>query len=184
MIGSPIIRAAHLASRGFSVSELIIIVIGIVSAVTVTVYNGVREKAQATAIVAGFKQIDDAFTMWAVKDKLTEWPKDPVLGGGVALSQMLRDYPTLAKYLTDVPSVPEIQEKEWFYDNDMDSGENCTNTYSGTNVIIMLNSDNRKLATMVDEQMDDGNLTCGHVRYENNRIFLSISNSWRVEKRE
>ena len=131
MIGSTTeIYAARLL-RGFSLVELlvVIVVISILAAISIVFYVNVREQAQATAVIAGLRQVDDAFTMWAVKDKLTEWPPDDNLGGGVPLSGLINQYPSLKMYLSSVPSVPGLHTEEWFYDNDVDSRTNCTNPY-------------------------------------------------------
>ena len=173
------------AMRGFSIVEviLVIIIIGILSSVSMVIYMKVREDAQVTAVIAGLKQIDDAFSIWANKDKLTDWPPDNILGGGIPLSTFIQQNPTLNKYLNAVPSVPGVETREWFYDNDMDSKLPCDYALSGTNIMIYANNA-AALAQKIDNKMDDGNLSCGRIRLsEKNSIVFVISNSWKVEKR-
>lgn len=170
--------------KGFTIVELLItiVVIVILVALSSVVYTEIRRRAQVTAIASGLNQVDKSFHMWALKQALATWPTDKVVntGGGIALSDFIRDTPTIQPFLAEVPKVDGIHTEEWFYDNDNDSREDCTNPYNGTNIVIRYVTDAR-IGKLLDEQLDDGNVTCGRVRYVDQRIFYSLSYSTKVE---
>lgn len=171
-------------AKGFTIVELAIVVaiIAILVTITIVAYSEIKRRAQVSALATGLSQVDKSFRMWALKEALVTWPTDKVFdtGGGIPLSEFIQNTPTIQPYLSEVPKVNGIHTEEWFYDNDNDSRANCTNTYNGTNIVIRYVKDAR-VGQLLDEQMDDGNLTCGRVRYADERIFYSLSFSTKVE---
>lgn len=162
--------------QGFTIVELLIVVvvIAILAAITIVSYRGITTAAQVSAVTSGLKQVDKSMRLWMTDSGATQWPTDPVAGGGVPLSTMINDNPGLQQYLQTVPSVQGVQTSEWFYDNEGDVRTNCTNPLSGVNIVVRY-VNNQDLAQKVDNSLDDGVLTCGKVRYVNGVLLYSLS---------
>lgn len=164
------------SKKGFTVVELIvvIIVIAILATITVVAYNGIRGQTQAAAVADGLKQIEKSMHLWILKDGLSKWPDDDVTGGGQPLSELIAENPNLRRYLQSVPAVQGVETEEWFYDNEGDTKSECSGTYNGVNIVIRYVI-TRAIAQKVDDDIDDGNLSCGKVRYADQRIFYALS---------
>lgn len=162
--------------HGFTIVELliVIVVIAILAAISIVTYTGIQARAQATAIVSGLNQIDRSMRLWAVDEGFSTWPHHYIASGGMPLSELIEENPSLQAYLQGAPEVQGIHTDEWFYDNDSDTKTNCGNNYNGVNIVIRYVTDTA-VAQMVDDYIDDGNLNCGKVRYTDQRIFYSIS---------
>ncbi|MGH7218450.1 MAG: type IV pilin protein [Candidatus Microsaccharimonas sp.] len=161
---------------GFTIVELliVIVVIAILASITIVSYNGIKSSSQSSAVSSGLRQVEKSMRLWLIEDSLTEWPADPIAGGGIPLSQMINDTPNLQKYLQSVPSVQGVQTSEWFYDNEGDTKYECSNTYNGVNIVIRYVI-SQEIAQKVDDSIDDSDLSCGKVRYADQRIFYSLS---------
>lgn len=165
-----------ISKPGFTIVELliVIVVIAILAAISLVSYNGIVASTQSAAVSKGLRQIDDAMQLWAFDSKMTQWPIDPISGGGVPLSQMIEENPGLKMHLESVPSVQGVQTSEWFYDNEGDIKTECASPYNGVNIVIRFVV-SEEVAQKVDDTIDDGDITCGQVRYVDQRIFYSIS---------
>lgn len=144
-------------------------------------YSGVQDQAKAAAVEHGFRQIDKSFTLYATSQNITTWwlDNDPALTGSANphLSDIIADT-GLKNYLSQEPPIPGYPSAYWWYDNDGDTYDptGCTSSTAGVN-IVLANID-QKLAQQVDKTLDDGNLSCGQVRYNTtsgDRIFFSLS---------
>jgi len=153
---------------------VVIVVIAILAAITTVAYNGIKSRTQASAVSDGLRQVEKSMRLWAIDSSMTIWPVDPISGGGVPLSDMINDNPGLKKFLQTVPSVQGVQTTEWFYDNEGDTKTQCGNTYGGVNIVIRYVV-SQEIAQKVDDNIDDANLSCGQVRYADQRIFYSLS---------
>ena len=165
-------------SQGFTIVELavVITIIGILAAITIVSYNGVKTRAQASAISDGLRKVDKSLQIWGVRENFKTWPEDPVVGGGTPLNDLIAANPRLQNVLQSAPKVTGIHSEAWFYDNDGDEKGDCTgDPYDGVNVVIRYITDT-KVAQIVDDTIDDGNLLCGQVKYVDERIFYAVSN--------
>ena len=81
---------------GFTIVELLIVVvvIAILASITVVSYNGIQERTRVAAISDGLKKIEKSMNLWMIDDGLTQWPDDPMSGGGVPFSTMIADNPS------------------------------------------------------------------------------------------
>lgn len=163
-------------TSGFTIVELliVIVVIAILAAISIAVYSGIRERAQVAALADGLNKVEKAMRLWAIEEGYAHWPIDPVVGGGTRFIDLYETYPSLNNYLQTPPAVTGIHDEDWFYDNDGDTKTECGRHYDGVNIVIRFVED-RSIAQALDTLMDDGNLSCGKIRYTDNRIFYSIS---------
>jgi prepilin-type N-terminal cleavage/methylation domain-containing protein len=165
-------------AKAFTLVELliVIVVIGILAGITIVAYNGFRTRAQIASVSDGLTKVGKSMKLWVLKNDFAAWPEDPVVGGGTPLLTMIQNDPTLRNYLQTPPTVTGVQSEDWFYDNEGDEKPtDCQDTYSGVNIVIRFVTD-VKIAQGVDNTLDDGNLSCGKVRYVDQRIFYTLSN--------
>lgn len=165
-------------NHGFTIVELltVIVVIAILASFTVVAYNGIRTRAQAASVSDGLKKVEKSFILWSIENGYSTWPYDPVTGGGTSLIDMISADPSLRNYLQNPPVVTGVHSEEWFYDNEGDEKTNCSDPYAGVNIVLRY-VDSVELAQQVDQTIDDGNLSCGKVRYVDRRLFYTISNT-------
>jgi prepilin-type N-terminal cleavage/methylation domain-containing protein len=168
----------HKRAWGFTLIELVIViaVIGVLTAVTVVAYNGVKTRAQIVSVSDGLTKVGQSMRAWAIDNKFSSWPTEPITVVGTSLVSMIQSDPTLQKNLQNVPSVVGVQTEDWFYDNEGDEKTDCTSSYNGVNIVIRFVT-NAAVAQGVDNAIDDGNLSCGTVRYVDQRIFYTLSNT-------
>jgi len=153
--------------RGFTIVELliVIVVIGILAAITIVAYNGVQERARAVAIADGFKKIDKAFQLFAIEEGRSTWWLDSELtGSGNPHIGSVISNTNLKNYLQSEPSVSGMNSSYWIYDNDGETRNLSVCEASATGVNIAFENTNATQALAVDKIIDDGNLNCGHLR--------------------
>ncbi len=174
------------ASRdGFTIVELliVIVVIGILAAITIFAYNNIQDRARANSVVVGFKQIDKAFRMMAIEQDRTTWWGDASASLTGTSNPLIADIitaTTLKNYLQKVPATPGLDNGFWWYDNDNDTYNPSECLASTTGVNIAFTNVSQKIALQVDKTLDDGNLSCGKVRFNSSstsgdRIFYLLS---------
>lgn len=160
-----------------------IVVIAILASISIVAYRGIQDRAKATQIISMYNAIEKAFKLAAVEQGWTTWPRDSDITGvhnGAAnvLVSTLAATANFAPYLQG-SVVPE--GSEFRYDNDADVYTNCSTETTG--VSIYSRSDAayvipQAVAQIVDDSIDDGDLSCGKVIYDTTReefkIFLSF----------
>lgn len=177
--------SSHKKHTGFTIVELliIIVVIGILAAITIVAYNGIQDRARATALISGFKSIDKAFHLLATDQAITTWWPDNSSSLTGASNPYIQDIITgtnLKNYIQAAPAVSGLSSGFWWYDNDNDTyiPTECLSSTNGVNIVFTDVS--QAIALQVDKALDDGNLACGKVRMNTvsgvNRIFYSLSN--------
>lgn len=159
--------------RGFTIVELliVIVVIAILAAITIVAYNGIQQRAQVTALYSGIKQVDKSFHLFLTERGDSAWPLDgvidPKVGSNVTIAALIKDT-TFNQYLQQIPN----SGTNWFYDNDGDT-LTAGNISGGVNLCI--DSITPAVAQALDNQEDDGVLTTGNIRYNGSRLYYSLS---------
>ena len=151
--------------QGFTIVELliVIVVIAILAAISIVAYNGIQERAKASAVADGIKKIDKAFQLYDLTADTSEWW---VYGYNPTLQDVLDDHPGLKNYIQEPPSSNFLPDTYWDYDNDGDVRvmSDCNNRTPGVNLRLNDLMDSN-VAQRVDDAIDDGNLSCGRVMY-------------------
>ena len=163
---------------GFTIVELliVIVVIGILAALVISTFSNVRREAQATAIADGLSKTSKSMKAWAIGEGFSEWTLDGIykVGGNPTLTE-LQEKDNFKSYLQEVPDVEGVGTEQWFYDSDLEAPKtDCTRAYAGTNIVVRY-IDDTAMVQRVDEILDDGNFSCGNVRYTGNTIFYNLS---------
>lgn len=163
-------------SHGFTIVELlvVIVVLAILAAITYFAYSTYVDRTRATSVMANLENLDKSFRQWAVEERMYTWQKQNIPADGLAIDTMRTQFPVLGRYINESPKVDGVQSEDWFYDNDGDVKTICGLNYNGVNIVIRFVK-NQKVAQMVDDTMDDGDLNCGKVRFQDERIFYSLS---------
>ena len=176
-------------TKGFTIIELIIVivVIGILAAITIVSYRGTQEKARATALVTGIRTFEDGFKLLAAQQNVGTWWADTVFNGSnnPSMSDLIDVTPgtgtplaiQLRKYVSATPIVPGL-DVNWIYDNDLGSDGSrvrgsCGTTWNG--VILAAQNVPTKIGQAVDKMIDDGNDTCGDVRVVGTTVLYQLS---------
>ena len=182
---------AEKRSRGFTIVELliVIVVIAILAAIAIVGYTGVQDRSRASVLVSGFKTIDKGFRLFATDQSRSTWWLDnstslTPAGTSNPLIDDIISNTSLKDYVQDVPSVNGLSSGFWWYDNDNDvyNPAECLAATNGVNIVY--SNVPQSIALQVDKTLDDGNLSCGKVRYNvvsgAGRIFYSLSDGQQV----
>ncbi len=135
-------------ARGFTLVEImvVVIIIGVVAAIAIPVFNMMRMNSQATRIVNDMKTYRTAFEMHAFEMGI--WPPD-VNRGTIP--------PTMADYLRD-ESFTEITVVGGNWDWDFDQSF----AYAAISIIEPTGGTN--VMQKIDEMLDDGALESGEFK--------------------
>lgn len=168
--------------RGFTIVELliVIVVIAVLATVTVVAYNGVRLRSQATAIVSDLKAIEKALHLYKQSLGLSSWPNDNDAtyftgNDNPSFTAIINAQPGFRDFLQTAP-VPTGIGAAYAFDSDGDTYNGCSTITSGVNIYVP-NATNNDLMQMVDNLMDDGNLSCGRVRIGGTSFHYNVARS-------
>lgn len=162
--------------RGFTIVELliVIVVIAILAAITVVAYNGIQQRARTTTLWAGITQVKKSFRLYLIDVDSTAWPLDNAIdpsapNGNVTIAKLITDT-SFKAYMQRVPSIGT----NWFYDND---GDTFPSGGMSGGVNLCIDSIDSGVATMLDATQDDGNPNTGNIRYKasTSRLYYSLS---------
>lgn len=164
--------------RGFTIVELLIVVviIGILATVTVVAFNSVRLRAQATAIASDLKSIEKALLLYKDSVGFTAWPIDTdstyfTGGANPSIASIIAAQPAFRALMSTAPVATGMSASgSYSFDNDLDTYNGCSDQPSGVNIFVG-SATNVALIQAVDTIMDDGNISCGRIRYTSTSSF-------------
>lgn len=156
---------------GFTIVELIVViaVIGILSALVLVAYYGMQDRARATTVANGLKDIDKSLRGYASENQWTAWPLDTAIdpsvpAGHPTIAQLVTDVSGFNQYLQTAPSTSDYPTSAWTYHSTATTISGCGSNYNGTSIQVANVS--QSVANNIDSYLDDGNTNCGRVRYD------------------
>lgn len=171
----------HRRSEAFTIVELliVIVVIGILAAIVAVSYEGVQDRARATVVISGIKDVENAFGSLASEQGATTWWGDKTFTGNnnPKIPEIIANHTTsdFYKYLQQVPTNTAGMNLVWNYDNDGDNRDPATCDTEWTGVVLAISGMPANISKQVDASMDDGNSNCGRVRYTSNTLIYDLS---------
>jgi prepilin-type N-terminal cleavage/methylation domain-containing protein len=170
--------------RGFTIAELliVIVVVAILAAITVAVYNGARIRAQASQISTDLKAIEKALNLYKHSIGLATWPNDDDASyftglANPSVSSIIAARPELRSFLSAAPVAANIgSSSAYALDSDGDTYNGCSAITSGVNIFVA-NATNTELMQAVDTMIDDDNLSCGRIRVGGTSFHYNIARS-------
>jgi len=153
-------------TSGFTIVELliVIVVIAILASITIVVYNGMRQRAQAAAISTDIKGLTKGFRLLLTEQgRSTWWIDNELTGTGNPTIQSVISGTNLKNYFQQLSSSTTSSSTSVIYDNDGDAYGGCSSDSSAVNIYFY--TVDSALAQQVDNVIDDGNLGCGALTY-------------------
>lgn len=169
--------------KGFTIVELliVIVVIGVLAAITIVSYNGVQRRARATSIVSDLKAAEKAFVSYKAITNTGSWwdERDPALTEGSSnpsIASIIAAQPAFRDFLQQPPTTAGLGTTSvWAYDNDSDIYNGCSASLAGVNLVLG-NVTSTDMMQTIDDTMDDGNLSCGKIRYAGGWLLYALAN--------
>lgn len=157
--------------KAFTIVELliVIVVIAILAAISVVAYNGVQQRAKVSNLASVLKSAEKGFRLYGTEQGVSTWWLDNAFTGSSnpSLAQIISTT-NYRNYLQNA-SLPDGYVLQ--YDNDGDTYNGCSVTPQGVKIF----SYNIPLSVVqeVDNQIDDGNISCGKVTWSSADTALS-----------
>ena len=167
----------------FTIVELliVIVVIGILAAITIVAYNGIQTRSQAASIVSDLRATEKALNAYKIATGASTWwiDSDAALAGvsNSPIGSIITSQTVFRDFLQKPPTTVGLGGGAvWFYDNDDDTYTGCGLATSGVN-LALLGPTNTNLMQTIDTMMDDGNLSCGKIRNAGGYFLYSVAAS-------
>lgn len=173
------------STSGFTIVELliVIVVIAILAAISVVAYTGIQTRARASAIASDLQATEKAFHAYRAVAGGGSWWRESsgtlLQGGDTSISSIISNNSEFRNFLQKAPTTEGLGTSQpWRYDNDGDTYDGCSVSTLGVNIYIE-NVSNMALVQAIDDGIDDGNLSCGKLRYYSgsNNILYNLATS-------
>ena len=167
-------------TKGFTIVELliVIVVIAILAAITIVAYNGVQTRAKGSQASSALKSISKGMRLYAVDNSWSSWPLGNTIdppATNPSFNRLLSNLPNLGNYISSTMQIDNSDITNITYSNSGTTKAACNGNYNGVNVIVLNVS--QAVANSVDNIIDDGDNSCGLVRYDsgNSKLIYSLS---------
>ena len=169
--------------RGFTIVELliVIVIIAILAAITVVSYNGIQNRSQASAVASDLRATVKAFMLYREATGMSSWTleTDASWNGNVTgnptIVSIINANAAFREFLTKAPTNAGLgTSSNWLYDNEGDNFTSCAVNSNGVNIILQ-NVTNTTVAQLVDADLDDGDTTCGRVHISGTSLIYNIA---------
>lgn len=167
-------------SYGFTIVEIavVIVVLGILLTMTAIGYRTVQDQARGAEVSTALRAVESAFHTFSANQNRQTWvneteflgtaapslstflaPSFTPTGAQTAVIELRRQLPQ------GIPTVDGFEAITWTYRNTgtVRTTSACDQTINGA--LILLTGVPKSVATQMDQAIDDGQETCGKVRY-------------------
>lgn len=168
---------------GFTIVELlvVIVVIAILASISTVAYTGLQTRARVSAMVSGINATEKAFNLYKATGGSSTWWRENdaslLSGGSSAITSIIANNDDFRDYLKEAPTTSGLgTSSQWYYDNDGDTNTGCS-TIAGVNIYATYAT--ADFVQVIDDAIDDGNLSCGKVRFytTGNWLVYSLASS-------
>lgn len=177
--------AINTKRQGFTVVELIvvIVIIAILATITLVSYGVVRDRAKATALMNEITKVEDGLQLLASDQFTTEWWRDNEFtgSGNPNFDQIISaagTRPLAAAFKKYIPETPKVSGMNltWTYDNDKDSLDPSICPQSNwISVVLVITPVDEALVKIIDEKIDDGVTNCGRITVNGSGLQYQLS---------
>ncbi len=164
--------------RGFTIIELLIVitVIAVLTVITIVTYNGIQDRARASAVASDLKKIEKAFRMYGAEKGWSTWPIDTAVFSGSSnpdVNSIIANVVGFKDYLQPLSAANATGASGtvYLYDNDLDTYTGCSGVSTAGVNIYVDTPPRQSIMQAVDAAIDDGNLSCGKVTYTSSGGF-------------
>ncbi|HKB57626.1 MAG TPA: type II secretion system protein [Lacunisphaera sp.] len=156
-------RFSHVSPRGFTLVEIMIVVviIGLLAALAIPAFQRVQRAAQNSRIVNDFRIFSQAFEIYKTQNGV--WPAN--VGAGVIPASPV---PMAGDFKADVWQAATAIGGRWNWDNSLPTGG-----YAGISISSLTCTDAQLIE--IDGKIDDGDLTTGRFqKIQPTRVMLIL----------